>query len=84
MKRIEEPLLVRTREGVPDRLVWRGRPYKVESIEAVWRVDGRWWLRPVPACRSYYRVQASQPGQAPVCLELYTQAGQWALSRIAD
>jgi hypothetical protein len=80
------PILVEARDGVPQRVVWGNRPYRVLSVEAVWCVEGKWWLDRARsgARRRYYRLSICAPGGTAKCVEVYQQGALWKLWRIAD
>lgn len=77
---------VELREGSPHRLVWGGRPFRVQSVEAMWCVEGRWWLDSARfgARRRYFRLLVAAPGKQARCVEVYRQGAVWKLWRIAD
>ena len=39
-----QAIRVQTRDGLPARVEWHGRVFSVESVEAIWCIEGRWWL----------------------------------------
>ncbi|MCW2956792.1 MAG: hypothetical protein JWO69_1661 [Thermoleophilia bacterium] len=59
MRRLNEPAPVRVHlgpDGRPDRILWRGRDERVETVLDTWVVDDAWWTdRPVR--RLYHEVQ---------------------------
>ena len=77
---------VEVREGVPHRVVWGNRPFRVLSVEAIWCVEGKWWLDRARsgARRRYFRLSICAPGGAAKCVEVYQQGALWKLWRIAD
>jgi len=89
-----EALQVESSDGWPVRFVWRGRRYRVASIEAIWCVEGRWWRDALRRGlrRRYYRLLAwpetngTRRGgrHLPLCLEIYRQGRQWRVWRLAD
>lgn len=81
-----EPIHVEAREGLPHRLVWGGRPFRVQSVEAIWCVEGQWWKDRARcgAQRRYFRLLVAAPGGTPLCIEVYRQGAVWKLWRVAD
>ncbi len=79
-------IYVEAPKGVPIRLVWGNRPFRVLSIEAVWCVEGKWWLdrERSGARRRYFRLLVAPPGGPERCVEIYCQGAAWKLWRIAD
>ena len=49
--------------GVPVRLVWRGRLYRVVEVQDRWRYAGQWWLDGRGWRRAYWVVKAQRPQQ---------------------
>ena len=80
------PIHVEARQGLPHRIVWNGRPFRVQSIEAIWCIEGKWWLDSTrsSARRRYFRLSICAPGGAARCVEIYCQGAVWKLWRIAD
>lgn len=50
-----EPVDVVVSEGRPSRVIFKKRPQRVEKITNLWRVDDRWWSKPV--ARLYYTLE---------------------------
>jgi len=47
MKFYGEPIIVRTEaSGRPISVIWRGKPYRIKSIDEVWCWRGKWWTTP--------------------------------------
>lgn len=86
MRRVSDRLLVELEDGLPGRVVWRGRPYRVRQVEARWQVNGRWWLDKTRRgiCRRYFRLTVQSPGGTPVCMEVYAEGRHWMLCSLAD
>ncbi|HEX8465154.1 MAG TPA: DUF6504 family protein [Abditibacterium sp.] len=80
------PIHVEARSGLPHRIVWGGKPFRVLSIEAIWCVEGKWWLDSgrSSARRHYFRLCILAPGGVEKCVEVYRQGPVWKLWRIAD
>ena len=80
------PIHVFAPDGIPRRIVWGNRPFRVISTEAIWCVEGKWWLdaRRSSARRRYFRLSICAPGGAEKCVEVYCQGAVWKLWRIAD
>ena len=80
--------------GVPLRLVWRGRLYRVLAVQDRWRYAGHWWLDGRGWRRAYWVVKAQRPqGQfqervSATCecttFELFRQGANWVLARDID
>lgn len=81
-----ERVIVDTRGDLPIRLVWRGTPYRIESIERSWCAQTQWWLEPrrMGQCRAYFRVSLSSPSKQSLCVEIYRQRAIWLLCQVAD
>jgi len=77
-------------EGVrPVEVEWRGRRFAVRPIDAMWCIEGRWWLdgERVGAKRRYFRLhlQNLSLGEQTLCVEVTrSHTGQWRLWRVAD
>ena len=85
MKQRLEPVHVEVDgQGVPLRLVWRGRPYRVLAIEDSWRYAGRWWVDGRGWRRAYFRVTARNSRGHTLTLEVFRQSANWVLSRECD
>lgn len=80
------PILVEHRDGVLKRVVWEGRHYRVLDVEAIWCVEGKWWLDRARsgAHRRYFRVSLMAADGSTRCVEIYRQGALWKLWRIAD
>ena len=90
MRSIFEPIQVQTDgNGIPARVLWRGRTFVVARVLNRWRYVGKWWLNLNPQRRTYYRLEArpllphQQRGAARV-LEVFKQDGTWTLSYLCD
>jgi hypothetical protein len=70
--------------GIPLRLVWRGRPYRVVEVHDRWRYAGKWWLDGKGWRRAYFVVTVCHASGAPLTLELFRQSANWVLSRASD
>ena len=81
-----QPIRVQTRDGLPARVEWRGRTFRVESVEAIWCVEGRWWLDAdrQGARRRCFRLMLSAPSGAPLCVEILRQGEAWKIRSLAD
>ena len=90
MKSHFEPVTVTTdKKGTPARVVWRGRLFLVSRVVDRWRIGGQWWLGPMQAPRTYYRLEARpvlERGQLndPRILEVFRQGKKWKLSDLCD
>lgn len=63
-------------EGMPVRLSWGGRSYRVVSVYEHWRVHNRWWEQPVR--RDYYQVETDHQTVFTVFRD---EQGRWFLDR---
>ena len=81
-----EPILVECRESLPHRLVWRRRHFLVQEVMEHFQVGGRWWMnqRLRPATRRYYTVRVRMQNGGECSLEIFSEHGQWRLSREID
>jgi len=80
-----EPVHVETDpDGIPLRVIWRGRLYRVTGVEDCWRYAGKWWLDGRGWHRAYFRVSARTTSGGTVSLEVFRQGGNWVLSRECD
>jgi hypothetical protein len=89
MKQRLEPVHVETdAEGVPLRLIWRGRPFRVIGVDDRWRYAGKWWLDGKGWRRAYFVVTVCGAGRGVgdegITLELFRQSANWMLSRECD
>jgi hypothetical protein len=71
-------------DGVPQRMVWRGQPYRVVEVEDHWRWAGQWWRDGKGWRRAYFRVTVQNHRGVRLTLELFRQGGNWVLSRECD
>ena len=77
---------VQTQGGVPARIQWRGRTFRVESVEAIWCIEGRWWLdaKRQGARRRCFRVGLREQGGQTLWLDIAIQGQSWRAQRVAD
>ena len=67
-------------EGLPQRLIWRGRTHPVEHIDRRWRVDNEWWRQRV--WRDYFQLSTTTGLLIVVYHDLL--ADRWYLQRLYD
>jgi hypothetical protein len=83
-----EAIYVEECDGVPVRMVWRGRPLRVTRVVAFWCIEGRWWLEPWRAApgvrRRYFRLELQTSDGTLFCAEVYRQGRAWHLWRVLD
>jgi hypothetical protein len=81
-----EPIYVGVQDGLPYRVMWGGRLFRVQSVEAIWCVEGRWWLDSARsgARRRYFRLGLRAPDGTHHCVEVYRQSALWKLWRTVD
>lgn len=79
-------ICVSTRDGVPTRIDWGGRVFRVESVEAIWCIEGRWWLDASRhgARRRCFRVGLSSANGQRLWLDIARQGDNWKVMRCAD
>jgi hypothetical protein len=71
--------------GLPQRVIWRNRLYRVISVEEQWRYAGKWWLDFKGWQRHYFRatVRAAQT-TTQYEIQLYKQGSLWTLCGVYD
>ena len=81
-----QAIRVQTRGGLPARVEWHGRTFHVESVEAIWCIEGRWWLDSdrQGARRRCFRVMLRNINGAPLCVDILRQGEHWKIWSIAD
>ena len=79
MKRIFEPIQVKTTRNRPHLLKWRGRVYDVRETLDWWVIEGKWW-ESQPVRRVYFRIVTAR-GEV---MEVYRSADEWVLAGIRD
>ena len=85
MKRYFENVVVRTKDGAPQSVVWRNRVYRVEGIEEEWRYAGKWWIDCKGWQRRYYRATVRSAYNTTQCeILMYKQGTLWVLCGIYD
>jgi len=86
MKRYDESIIVHTDEqGLPQRLHWRNRLYRVTHVEEEWRYAGKWWLGGGSWQRRYFRVAVRGAHNSQLCeMQLYRQGRVWTLGGVYD
>lgn len=83
---VGQSIRVATQGGVPTRIEWGGRAWRVESVEAVWCIEGRWWLdaERSGARRQCFRVGLSSANGQTLWLDIAHQGAEWRALRCAD
>lgn len=81
-----QSIRVDTRDGVPTRIEWGGRVWRVESVEAIWCIEGRWWLDASRqgARRRCFRVGLRERNGQTLWLDIARQGQTWRAQRVAD
>jgi hypothetical protein len=94
--RYEEIRVELDEAGVPIRLVWRGRVFRVLEVQDRWRYAGKWWLGGRGWRRAYWVVSTrcsvdvrgvDASGVKPRgvrTFELFQQGANWVLARESD
>jgi hypothetical protein len=71
-------------QGVPLRLIWRGRPLRVMAVHDRWRYASKWWLDGKGWRRAYFLVTVRDASGETYILEVFQQRANWVLSRVGD
>jgi len=79
MKRILEPIEVKTIRNRPHLMKWRGRVYDVKETLDWWVIEGKWWEHK-SVRRVYFRIVTAR-GEV---MEVFRSAGEWVLAGIVD
>ena len=66
--------------GVPQRIIWQGRPHAVAHIALRWRVDEGWWRWRI--WRDYWKLTTDTGRLLVVYHDLVR--GAWYLQRLYD
>ena len=81
-----QAIRVQTRGDLPACVQWRGRTFHVESVEAIWCVEGRWWLDAdrQGARRRCFRVGLRERNGQTLWLDIARQGQSWHAQRVVD